>query len=238
MPLARACAVGLVGLQGHLVEVEAHLSSGLPAFTLVGLPDAALSESRDRVRAAILNSGEAFPPRRITVGLSPASLPKRGSGYDLALAVAVLAGSGALPASSLEDVVLLGELGLDGRVRGVRGVLPSVLAAAESGASIVVVPRANAAEALLVPGIEVMPVRTLGELLARLRGDAQALEDEPEPAPSTGAPPVEAGLDLADVLGQVQGRFALEVAAAGGHHLFLLGPPGVGNTTSRFGGPR
>lgn len=243
MPLARARSVGLVGLTGHVIEVEAHLAQGLPSFTLVGLPDAALSEARDRIRAAIVNAGERFPAQRITVGLSPASLPKRGSGYDLALACCVLAGAGALPPGSLDGLFLLGELGLDGRVRPVRGVLPAVLAAADAGMARVVVAEANAEEAGLVPGVEVTPVRTLARTLALLRGstadvDAAGPDDVPPvcpaPDPSTAGgsrlPSARDDLDLADVLGQVEARAALEVAAAGGHHVFLLGPPGVGKT--------
>lgn len=236
--------MALLGLSGHVVEVEAHLSQGLPAFCLVGLPDAALSEARDRVRAAIVNSGERFPARRITVGLSPASLPKRGSGYDLALACAVLTSDGALPLTATDGLVLLGELGLDGRVRPVRGVLPAVLAAVETGVEGVVVPWENAAEAALVPGVRVVAVRSLRQILAVLRGEEQASDpsgEQPTRDPVSrsahsvhGMTPRSAGagtvLDLADVLGQVEARSALEVAAAGGHHLLLLGPPGTGKT--------
>ncbi|RJK98476.1 ATP-binding protein [Vallicoccus soli] len=226
--MGRAGAVTLLGVEGHVVGVEAHLAQGLPAFILVGLPDAALSESRDRVRAAVVNSGIGWPNRRITVSLVPASLPKGGSHFDLPVACAVLAAAGVVPQGALDGAVLLGELGLDGRVRPVRGVLPAVLAAAAGGARRVVVPAGNAREAALVPDVEVVPVRTLGALVGLLRGERAA---EPGQGPEEPAPEgAGAGKDLSDVLGQPEGRAALEVCAAGGHHLFLLGPPGAGKT--------
>ena len=231
MPLARTWSVALVGVQGHLVEVEADLASGIPCLSLIGLPDTALQEARDRVRAAIVNSGETWPQAKITVGLSPASLPKSGSGYDLALAVAILAAAGLLPADALTDVVFLGELGLDGRVRVVRGVLPAVIAAARAGRVRVVVPAGNAAEAALVPGVTVRGVSSLAQVARILRGEDVPQEEstaaEPDLAPERGDA---AKLDLADVRGQGDGRRAIEIAAAGGHHLFLLGPPGAGKT--------
>jgi magnesium chelatase family protein len=240
MALARALAVAVIGITGHLVEVEADLANGIPALTLVGLPDAALHEARDRIRAAIVNAGEAWPNRRITVGLFPATLPKSGSGFDVALAVAVLAAAGAVPAEAVACRVLIGELALDGRVRPVRGVLPAVLAAVAGGTSRVVVPVANAAEAALVPGAEVEAVADLAALVRLLRGEPAA-DALPAAAPvATGAavtgsagPAGSARLelgDLADVAGQAQGRLALEVAAAGGHHLYMVGPPGSGKT--------
>ena len=226
MAVARAYAVGLVGMDGHVVEVEADLALGLPGLTVTGLPDAALAEARDRVRAAVVNSGQAWPQRRITLGLSPAWLPKRGSGFDLALAVSVLAAAAVVPGDALAGRVLLGELGLDGRVRPVRGVLPAVLTAVQAGFDRVVVPYANLAEACLVPGVQAVGIGSLRALVAMLRGETY---DEPEPPAEE--PPVEAApLDLVDVAGQVTGRTAVEVAAAGGHHLLLLGPPGSGKT--------
>ena len=226
MAVARAYAVGLVGMDGHVVEVEADLALGLPGLTVTGLPDAALAEARDRVRAAVVNSGQAWPQRRITLGLSPAWLPKRGSGFDLALAVSVLAAAGVVPAHALPPRVLVGELGLDGRVRPVRGVLPAVLTAVRAGFDEVVVPHGNLAEAQLVPGVRAVGVGTLSALVAMLRGEPY---DEPSPLveelPEEGVRP-----DLLDVAGQVTGRTAVEVAAAGGHHLLLLGPPGSGKT--------
>jgi magnesium chelatase family protein len=225
MPLARALSVALIGLDGHVVEVEADLAQGLPGLTVIGLPDAALAEARDRVRAAIVNSGESWPQKRITLALSPAALPKRGSSFDLAMAAALLAANEAVPGGALAGRVLLGELGLDGRVRPVRGVLPALLTASRAGLKRAVVPGANLAEARLLPDLEVTSVATLADLVALLRGQDHA----------TGETPVELvphapGLDMVDVAGQVGGRTAMEVAAAGGHHVFLHGPPGGGKT--------
>jgi magnesium chelatase family protein len=233
--LARTRAVALVGVTGDLVDVEADLSPGVPSFVLVGLPDASLNESRDRVRAALVNSGQSWPPttRRLTVNLSPASLPKRGSSFDLAIALAVLAADQVVPPRMMADAVLLGELGLDGRVRPVRGVLPAVLAASEAGVERVVVPAGNAAEAALVPGMHVTGVRSLAQLIAMIRGEPVPLEfEEPELAADepSDAEDDPARLDLADVLGQADARVMIEVAAAGGHHLLMVGPPGAGKT--------
>jgi magnesium chelatase family protein len=225
MAYARVRAVGLVGLRGHVVTVEADVANGLPNLVLTGLPDTALNEARDRVRAAIVNSGLDWPQRRVTVNLLPATLPKQGSSFDLAIALAILAGSGALPAEPLDTVALLGELGLDGRVRPVRGVLPCVLTAASAGLGRVVVPAANAAEAALVPGVTVRATDTLRRLVDFVRGTGALLEP-PDTHAGVDAPP----LDLADVVGQDRGRRALELAAAGGHHLALYGPPGAGKT--------
>lgn len=232
MALARTWSVALRGIEGHLVEVEADLAPGLPGLALVGLPDASLSEARDRVRAAVVNSNEAWPARRITVGLSPASLPKKGSSFDLALAVAILAAAGSLPAAALDGLVLLGELGLDGRLRPVRGVLPAALAVVRAGRSVLVVPAANAAEARLVPDLEVRAVSSLAHALALLRGEAEVVPVSDAPV-GVEAPRVDGSTeppDLADVAGQHEARRALEVCAAGGHHLFLHGPPGAGKT--------
>jgi len=233
MSLARTLAVAVVGVEGHLVEVEAHLAGGLPVLTLIGLPDAALAEARDRIRAAVLNSGQKWPDQRITVGLFPATLPKSGSAFDLAMALAILAAAGVVPQRAAGRRMLLGELALDGRVRPVRGVLPAVLAAVDAGVRRVVVPAHNAAEAALVPGAEVEPVPDLRSAIGLLRG-----EYDPQPVPFAatgpadrgGASPDGADLDLADVAGQSRGRLAVEVAAAGGHHLYMQGPPGGGKT--------
>ena len=227
MVLARAWAVTLIGLDGHVVEVEADLAQGLPGLTLIGLPDASLHEARDRVRAAIVNSAEQWPQRKITVGLSPASLPKRGSGFDLAMAAAVLSAHGRLPARALDEVVLLGELGLDGSVKPVRGALPAVLTAARAGFARVIVPGANLREARLLPDIQVEAVASLRDLLALLRGEPWAEGVPDETAQQSG---LTERLDMLEVAGQVVGRTAMEVCAAGGHHAFLLGPPGSGKT--------
>lgn len=225
MSYARVLCVGLLGVTGHVVEVEADLSAGLPSVVLTGLPDTALYEARDRVRAAVVNSGETWPNRRMTVNLLPAALPKHGSAFDLAIATAMLAGAGELPLAPLEGVVLLGELGLDGAVRPVRGVLPMAAAAARAGLTRVIVPIGNAREAAVVPGLTVRAVDSLRCLIDFVRGSAPLL-GPPPPEP----PPAWAGPDLADVAGQELGRYGLEVAAAGGHHLALFGPPGAGKT--------
>ncbi|MFF3856947.1 YifB family Mg chelatase-like AAA ATPase [Micromonospora sp. NPDC002575] len=225
MSYAKVLCVGLVGVTGHVVEVEADLAPGLPAVAISGLPDTALHEARDRVRAAIVNSGQRWPNRRITLNLLPATLPKFGSAFDLAIAVALLGGSGELPLLPLERVVVLGELGLDGTVRPVRGVLPMVAAAARAGLHRVVVPVGNAAEAAVIPGVRVRAVDTLHRMVGFVR-DGTPLIEPPGPAPADGPD----GPDLSEVAGQALGRRALEVAAAGGHHLALFGPPGAGKT--------
>ncbi|MEV1083712.1 YifB family Mg chelatase-like AAA ATPase [Streptomyces sp. NPDC050211] len=250
MGFARTCSVALVGVEGVVVEVQADLEPGVAAFTLVGLPDKSLTESRDRVRAAVVNSGAEWPAKKLTVGLSPASVPKAGSGFDLAVACAVLGAAERIDPRVLADIVMIGELGLDGRVRPVRGILPAVLAAADAGYEQVVVPECAAAEATLVPGVSVLGVRSLRQLIAVL-ADEPVPEEEPEEqgrpdpllaglrVPGTGAATgmhsmgtaqPDHGHDLADVVGQISARTAVEVAAAGGHHLFLEGPPGAGKT--------
>lgn len=229
MLLGRTRSVCLVGLTGHLVDVEAHLAPSLPAFMLVGLPDAALAEARDRVRAAVTSSGLPWPNRRITVNLSPAALPKAGSGFDIAIAVAVLAGADLVDAVAAASAVHLGELGLDGRLRPVRGVLPAVAAAVAAGVPRVVVPAGNAAEARLVPGAEVVGVHSLAEVAARYGADVDVPDAEPV-AHLVATAPARPVPDLGDVVGQPMARTCLEVAAAGGHHLLMVGPPGVGKT--------
>ncbi|WP_405588519.1 YifB family Mg chelatase-like AAA ATPase [Streptomyces sp. NBC_01190] len=262
MGFARTCSVALIGVEGVVVEVQADLEPGVAAFALVGLPDKSLTESRDRVRAAIVNSGETWPQKKLTVGLSPASVPKGGSGFDLAVACAVLAANDRIAPKSIADLMMIGELGLDGRVRPVRGVLPAVLAAADAGYRHVVVPERTTAEAALVPGMAVLGVRSLRQLVAVLNDEPVPEEDDDSDGP--GRPdPILAGLtvpgggvgtglantfggpgsgsatpghsgqdapDMAHVAGQRVARLALEVAAAGGHHLYLNGPPGAGKT--------
>jgi len=227
--LGRTRAVALVGLTGHVVEVESHLAPSLPAFTLVGLPDASLAEARDRVRAAVTSSGLAWPNRRITVNLSPATLPKAGSSFDLAIAAATLAGAAVTDPASVAAWVHLGELGLDGRLRPVRGVLPAVAAAVAAGHRRVLVPVGNVAEAGLVPGVEVRGAGSLAEVAAHHGADVEV--PDVEPVLDVVAEPSRAPVpDLEDVLGQDEARFGLEVAAAGGHHLLMVGPPGAGKT--------
>ena len=225
MGLGRAYSVAVRGVDGVIVEIEADITSGLPGVHLVGLPDAALQESRDRVRAAITNCGNSWPMSRLTLALSPATLRKVGSVYDVALAAAVLSAHTKTTWARLEKTVLLGELALDGRVRPVHGVLPAVLAAKQEGWPTVVVPDDNLAEASLVDGIEVLGVRTLRQLQMWMDGktNLRARVAAPGRLPDPTA-------DLADVIGQGQARYAVEVAAAGAHNLMLTGPPGVGKT--------
>lgn len=228
MGLGRTQAIALHGMAGHLVEVEAHLASGLPAFTMVGSLDRSLIEAKERVRSAISSCGLTFPAARVTVNLWPAALPKAGPAFDLAIAAAVLAAAGItsrLPA----DAVLIGELGLDGRLHPGRGVLPMVRAAANAGAHRVIVPLDDVREARLVPGVEIVGVGHLADLARKFGAD---LAPSALPAITRARPAEEPrdSPDMADVIGQAHARFALEVAAAGSHHLLLVGPPGTGKT--------
>jgi magnesium chelatase family protein len=229
MGLGRTHAVSLLGLEGAMVEIEADVGNGLPTFILIGLPDAALGEANHRVRAAATNTGCPLPTAKITINLSPASLPKHGSGFDLGIAVAALAGAGSISAESIEQVVHLGELGLDGRLRPITGILPAVLALARAGHRSVMVPTGNADEASLVPGVRVIGVTSLRDAAIWHGG-----EFEPEPAEPIlfpiGAEPAKEVDDLADVIGNDDAVSAMLAAAAGGHHVFLLGPPGAGKT--------
>ncbi|QYN33240.1 YifB family Mg chelatase-like AAA ATPase [Pseudonocardia sp. DSM 110487] len=225
MPIARAYAVALLGVDGHVVEIEADLGKGLPKFHLLGLPDASLHESKDRVRAAVVNSGFTWPGEKIVLALSPATLRKTGSGFDLALACAVLGACEVLPQSELDGTVLLGELALDGRLRAVRGVLPCLIAARDAGMRRAVVPEAVLAEAALVEDIEVHGAARLADVLSFLQGACTLLRPEPLADDVVPEPP-----DLADVVGQDDARHAIEIAAAGGHHVLLVGPPGTGKT--------
>lgn len=238
MSLGRTLSVALTGVDGALVRVEADLASGLPSFTITGLPDAACRQSSERIRAAAANRGLAVPQRRITVNLSPASVPKTGSAFDLPIAVAVLVAAGLIPGEAVDGVVHLGELGLDGGIRAVRGVLPAVVSAVRAGVQRVVVPRANAAEAALVPGVSVVAADTLDAVVHTHVTGEETLPDDGADCPTEPTPrdTSEAGVrrpsgrDLSDVVGQEEARVAMEVAAAGGHHVFLVGPPGAGKT--------
>ncbi|MEH3033229.1 MAG: YifB family Mg chelatase-like AAA ATPase [Aeromicrobium erythreum] len=233
MPATRS--VTLEGLHGRPIEVEVDVSSGMPATIVVGLADAIVSEARERVRAAVVNSGTPWPDQRVTINLAPSTVPKSGSHHDLSIALALLAAKRVVPTEALRDVVFLGELALDGRLRAVRGVLPATVAAVEAGYARVVVPEANVSEACLVPGAEVVGVRSLRHVVALLTG-AEEPDDPPVEPYATSAGEGWGGahrvldLDLADVAGQEDARIAVLVAAAGGHHLLMTGPPGVGKT--------
>ncbi|GAA0971441.1 Competence protein ComM [Nocardioides aquaticus] len=237
MPFATARTVSLHGAVGHLIDVQADVSPGLVGTTLVGRPDASLNEARDRCRMAVINSELPWPStKRITVLLSPADLHKRGTHFDLAIAVSVLAADDKLPRAGLAATAFIGELTLAGQLRPVTGVLPMVLAAAERGVRRVVVPEPQAQEAAMVPGMSVLGLRSLSQVVAELRGDPV-----PEAAPVAamsgsrllswrGEERMEA-LDLADLRGIEDAKYAVEVAAAGGHHLMLSGPKGAGKTS-------
>ena len=229
MSLARLQSRAGNGLEAPPVSVEVHLSGGLPAFTIVGLPEAAVRESRERVRSALINSGFDFPARRITVNLAPADLPKQGGRFDLPIALGILVASGQLEESSLAPPVeYLGELGLGGELRPVPGILPAVLAARRAGHS-VMLPQANQLEACLVHGLEVLPSTSLGNATAHLNGQSKIVGAH-KAGPSKMQAHVIAAPDLAQVFGQQLGRRALEIAAAGGHSLMMVGPPGCGKT--------
>jgi magnesium chelatase family protein len=226
MALAQAWSVALFGVDGRMVEIEVDIGPGQSKTMVVGLPDAALSEAKDRVRAAVRNSGEEWPKQQIIIGLSPAAIPKTGAGYDLAMACVVLAAAKIVPGERLRATAMIGELALDGRVRDVRGVLPGLLAARRSGLKRAVVPVTALQEAALVTGLEVLGAGELKDVLDWLRGQEDALE---APGPANSFTPKEPP-DLVDIVGQPEARWALEVAAAGGHHLLLVGPPGTGKT--------
>ena len=229
MTVARTWSVTLTGVEGTVVEVEADLSQQPPDFRIIGLADKALGEAVQRVHNACANSGLALPRRRLTVNLSPASLPKHGSGFDLAIALASLATELDMDAGGIARTAHLGELGLDGRLRPVPGVLPAVVAAARAGIRRVVVPHANRAEAELVGDVEVFGAVSLAEVARWHGASVEVAEQEPVPIASVREPHVE-HVDLAEVVGQREAVEALVVAAAGGHHLLMCGPPGAGKT--------
>lgn len=223
--LGQTQAVGLNAFAARVVDVQASVSSGLPGFAVTGNPDPSVREARDRVRAAIKNSGFSFPELKVTVALSPADMPKVGSGFDLSMAVAILAATQQVSAEKLSSTVFLGELGLDGSVRPIRGVLPAVIAARQEGYRRAVVPIETVAEAALVEGMDVGGATSLKEVTQWLAGDH--VLDTVHDATASKAPPIP---DMADVVGQQEARHALEIAAAGAHHVLMTGSPGIGKT--------
>ena len=226
MTIGRTQGVALQGLLGSVIDIECDIADGIPMYSLLGLPDTSLQESRDRVRAALTNTGQKWPNKKTTVSLSPAWLPKSGPGFDVAIAISILIANGVLPQGPLTGAVILGELSLDGGIRSVRGVLPSLIAAYKNGVTRAIVPRANQAEAELMEQMEILTFEHLNEIYRWLTtGEYPFAEPLDLDVVENGE-----SLDFADVAGQAKARFAAEVAATGGHHLLLIGPPGAGKT--------
>lgn len=228
MTIARTFGINLFGLSGQRIEIEVDISNGLPSYSLLGLPDATLTESRERIRAALLNSGLNWPNRKVTVSLSPAGIPKSGAAFDLPIALALLAASEQLRADALIETLYIGELSLEGEIRPVRGVLPMILSAQGVGTTRAIVPTANLREAQMVSGVESATFRSLGELVRFLRSGAR-FEALTIPDQSV-AVASESGPDFEEVAGHAMARFAMQVAATGSHHLLMIGPPGAGKT--------
>jgi len=227
--LAKVFSGAVLGIDAYIVEVEIDISNGLPAFTTVGLPEAAVKESRERVKAAINNSGYYFPYDRITVNLAPANIRKEGTGYDLPISVGIMAATNIIPQNIIQDYLLLGELSLDGRIKPVKGSLPMALAAQKSNLKGVIVPKENSREAAVVNDISVIPVSHLSDVVGFLRGEKE-IEPEYVDISSIFENNYQDNINFSEVHGQEHVKRALEIAAAGGHNVIMIGPPGAGKT--------
>ncbi|MBI2854444.1 MAG: YifB family Mg chelatase-like AAA ATPase [Chloroflexi bacterium] len=226
--LAKSTSCAVVGLEGAIVEVEVYISSGLPSFTIVGLPDRAVQEARERVRGAVRNSGCYFPGKRVTVNLAPADLAKEGPAYDLPIAIGILLSTEQIT-SDVTTTLFLGELSLDGSLRHTAGILPMVAVAKEKNFTTIVVPSVDAKEAVLVDGLTVIPADNLSQLVGHFRGET-TIQPATRDGTTDSAQDLFAGVDLAHIKGQEHAKRALEVAATGGHNLLMAGPPGSGKT--------
>ncbi|MFT8987780.1 MAG: YifB family Mg chelatase-like AAA ATPase [Bifidobacterium psychraerophilum] len=241
MAIGTAQSIGIVGLRSFIVHMQAFISPGLPYFSIIGLPDASVNEARERVKSACGASGFPWPQTRVTVNLSPASMPKRGASHDLAIALSVLAAGGMVPAEATANMIALGELNLDGSVLPIHGVLPMLLHARERGVSKVYIPQANMGEGALLPDVEIVGIGHLSEMINHLGGDCAVREAmapagmhdgqaDPDTSQAASGSGIVTALDMRQVTGQESTKWALKAAAAGGHHLLMIGPPGSGKT--------